>query len=65
MSLKQKIIIKKNSILGGTRITAAKDNSTTKITNLKTVEKTTHTTIDNDYRFNILKEVQQVIPIIK
>jgi len=32
---------------------------------IKTVEKTTYTTIDNDYRFNILKEVQQVIPKTK
>ncbi|REC41631.1 DUF6443 domain-containing protein [Chryseobacterium pennipullorum] len=52
-----------NIFVGGTKIEAASGNSTTKITNVKTDDNTTHTTIDNNYRFNVLNEVKKIIPI--
>ncbi|MEC4048616.1 hypothetical protein OX284_004180 [Flavobacterium sp. SUN046] len=52
-----------SSLAGGTKIEASEGNSTSKIVNFKTDEKTTHTNIDNRYRWNILKDVKKIIPI--
>ncbi|WP_248877166.1 hypothetical protein [Epilithonimonas zeae] len=49
--------------LGGTRISPADGNTTSKVTNVNTTS--SHTTIDDDYRINILNEVKKVIPIKK
>ena len=51
-------------VLGGTRFSAADGNTTTKVTNVQATN-TTHKTIDNDYRINVLNEVKKVIPTKK
>ncbi|MGG5207304.1 hypothetical protein ACQWU4_00045 [Chryseobacterium sp. MIQD13] len=51
-----------NPFVGGTQIEPTTGNTTTKITNVKTDDKTWHTTIDNNYRFNVLNEVKKIIP---
>lgn len=52
-----------NSAVGGTKVEAASGNSTSVITNVKTTGDTTHKTIDNDYRNNVVNEVKKVIPV--
>nr|WP_302850495.1 alpha/beta fold hydrolase [Chryseobacterium sp. SSA4.19] len=47
--------------IGGTKLEPTSNNSMSKIVNVKT-SNTTHTTIDNDYRVNILNEVKTAIP---
>lgn len=53
-----------SGILGGTKISTSDGNTTTKLTNVKATN-TTHMTIDNDYRYNVLNEVKKVIPTKK
>lgn len=53
-----------DTAVGGTKIEPATGNTTSKIVNVKTTN-TTHTTIDEDYRTNILNEVKTVIPLEK
>lgn len=50
--------------VGGTRVEATDGNTTSKVTNYNTTG-TTHKTIDNLYRFNVLKEALKTIPVNK
>jgi len=51
-----------NPLVGGTRVEPASGNSTTKVTNVATTDDTTHTNIDNNYRYNVVNDVKKVIP---